>query len=114
MNSVKNQVQFEHCPGRIEVTHFDEDSQFMTFSGLHGYRPDPSTLDPHFQDLGPDSQLHTGSQELYLLDSDIDDFTGKLEQYMKQMAHVFYDHEPSGFMKPTLILAAELGLKKQV
>lgn len=86
----------------------------MTFSALHGYRHHDSNLDPHFQDLGHDNPLNAESRELYLLDCDGAEFSRRLEQYMKQMASAFYEQEPSSFMKPTLILAAELSVQKEV
>lgn len=115
MNSVKSQVQFERYPGQIEVFHFEgEQPHTITFSALHGYRKHDSNLDPHFHGLGPDGSLNTDPRELYLLDCDGAEFSRKLEQYMKQMAPVFYEHEPSSFMKPTLTLAAELSAQKEV
>jgi hypothetical protein len=114
VNSVKSQIQFERYPGQIEVTHFEGESHFITFNALHGYRQPDSNLDPHFQDLSHDASLNTEPRELYLLDCDGPEFARKLEQYAKQMAPVFYEHEPSSFMKPTLILAAELSQQKEV
>ncbi|KAK2761572.1 hypothetical protein FQN54_001400 [Arachnomyces sp. PD_36] len=113
VNSVKSQVQFERFPGHIEVTHFEGEPHSMTFSAVHGYRQHDANIDPHFQDLSHDNPLNTDPRELYLLDCDGAEFSRKLEQYMKQMAPVFYEHEPSSFMKPTLILAAELSVSKE-
>lgn len=114
VNSVKSQVQFERMPGHIEVLHFEGEPHTMMFSALRGYRKHDANLDPHFQDLDPDSSFNSDSRELYLLDCDGAEFSRKLEQYMKQMAPLFYGHEPSSFMKPTLTLAAELSQQKEV
>lgn len=111
---MKNHVNFEHYAGRIEVTHFEESSVFVTFSGLQGHKPPVSTLDPQLQGLGEDGHFHAPPQELYLLDGDADDLPGKLEMYVKKMGPYFYERETSTFMKPTLNLAAELSQQKKV
>lgn len=112
-NSIKNQIKFEHYSGRIEVTHFEESNSFMTFSGLQGHRTSVSALDPQLQALG-DDQFSGPSQEVYLLDADSDDIPAKLEMYIKKNASYFYERETSPFMKPTLLLAAELSQGKKV
>jgi hypothetical protein len=112
-NSIKNQVKFEHYSGRIEVTHFEESNSFMTFSGLQGHRASVSALDPQLQGLG-DDQFSSPAQEVYLLDADADDIPSKLELYIKKNAHLFYERETSSFMKPTLMLAAEINQQKKV
>ncbi|KAJ5135807.1 uncharacterized protein N7515_005085 [Penicillium bovifimosum] len=110
-NSIKNQIKFEHYSGRIEVTHFEESNSFMTFAGLQGHRASVSALDPQLQALG-DDQFSGPSQEVYLLDADSDDIPSKLEQYIKKNASYFYERETSTFMKPTLLLAAEINQEK--
>ncbi|KAJ5926632.1 hypothetical protein N7516_008405 [Penicillium verrucosum] len=111
-NSIKNQIKFEPYSGRIEVTHFEESNSFMTFSGLQGHRTSVSALDPQLQALG-DDQFSGPSQEVYLLDADSDDIPAKLEMYIKKNASYFYERETSPFMKPTLLLAAELSQGKK-
>ncbi|KAJ5767085.1 uncharacterized protein N7511_004701 [Penicillium nucicola] len=111
-NSIKNQVKFEHYSGRIEVTHFEESNSYMTFSGLQGHRASVSALDPQLQGLG-DDQFSSPTQEVYLLDADADDIPSKLELYIKKNAHLFYERETSPFMKPTLMLAAEINQQKK-
>lgn len=113
MSSIKSQVKFDHYAGRIEVTHFEESMIFVTFSGLQGHKASVSTLDPQLQGLG-DEQFQGPLQEVYLLDSDADDLSGKLEMYIKKAAPFFYDREVSEVMKPTLMLAAELSEEKKV
>ncbi|KAL1985752.1 hypothetical protein VTN96DRAFT_7374 [Rasamsonia emersonii] len=113
VNSIKNQVNFEHYAGRVEATHFEESSVYVTFSALVGHKPVMSTLDPQLQALVEDGQFQGPTQELYLLDGDADDLPGKLEMYIKKMAPTFYEHEPSPFMKPTLNLAHELSQQKK-
>lgn len=110
---MKNQVKFEHYAGRIEVTHLEESMVFVTFSGLQGQRASVSALDPQLQGLG-DDQFSGPPQELYLLDSDTDDVPSKLEMYIKKAAPFFFERETSPFMKPTLLLASELGQSKKV
>ncbi|KAI9928802.1 hypothetical protein ASPWEDRAFT_168775 [Aspergillus wentii DTO 134E9] len=113
VSGVRNQIKFEHYAGRIEVTHFEESMVFVTFSGLQGHKPSVSTLDPQLQGLGEDPQFQGPLHELYLLDSDADDLPGKLEMYIKKTAPFFYERETSEFMKPTLMLAAELSQQKK-
>lgn len=114
MSSIRNQVTFEHYAGRIEVTHFEESMVYVTFSGLQGHKPPSSTLDPQLQGLGDDTQFQGPLSELYLLDSDADDLPGNLETYIKKTAPFFYERETSEFMRPTLLLAAELSTQKKV
>ncbi|KAL1853068.1 hypothetical protein Plec18170_005650 [Paecilomyces lecythidis] len=113
VSSVKSHVNFEHYAGRIEVTHFEDSSVFVTFSGLQGHKPAVSTLDPQLQGLGDDGQFHGPLHEIYLLDGDADDLPGKLEAYIKKMAPFFYERESSDFMRSTLHLAAELSEQKK-
>lgn len=114
INSAKNQVHFEHYAGRLEATHFEESSVYVTFSALVGHKPTVTALDPQLQELAEDGQFQTATQEVYVLDGDVDDLPGKLEMYIKKMASVFYDRERSDFIKPTLGIAAELSLQKSV
>lgn len=86
----------------------------MTFSALQGHKPSVSALDPQLQGLGDDPQFQGPLQEVYLLDSETDDLAGKLELYIKKAAPFFYERELSEFMKPTLMLAAELSEQKKV
>jgi hypothetical protein len=111
-SAIKNQVKFEHYAGRIEVTHIEESMVFVTISGLQGHRTSVSTLDPQLQGLG-DDQFSGPPQELYLLDSDADDIPSKLEMYIKKTGPFFFERESSPFMKPTLMLAAELAQSKK-
>jgi hypothetical protein len=114
VNSIKNQLNFEHYVGRVEATHFEDSSVFVTFSALVGHKPVMSALDPQLQALVEDGQFQGPTQEVYVLDSDTDDLPGKLEVYDKKMASTFYEHEASPFMKATLNLAAELAQQKEV
>ena len=114
MSNIKSQVKFDHYAGRIEVTHFEESMIFVTFSALQGHKASVSTLDPQLQGLGDDPQFQGPLQEVYLLDSDADDVSGKLEMYIKKAAPFFYDREPCEVVKSTLMLAAELSEEKKV
>ena len=114
VSSIKSQIKFEHYAGRIEVTHFEESMIFVTFSGLHGHKASVSALDPQLQGLGDDPQFQGPLQEIFLLDSDSDDLSGKLEMYIKKAAPPFYEREYSEVMKSTLMLASELSAEKQV
>lgn len=87
---------------------------FVTFSALQGHKASVSTLDPQLQGLGDDQQFQGPLQEVYLLDSDADDVSGKLEMYIKKAAPFFYDREPCEVVKSTLMLAAELSEEKKV
>jgi hypothetical protein len=114
VSSIKNTVTFEHYSGRVEATHFDESSVYVTFGALVGHQASVTALDPQLQGLADDGQFQRSTQELYILDNDADDLPGKLEIYMKKMAPIFYDRELSDFMKPTLTLASELSQSKKV
>ncbi|RAL11446.1 uncharacterized protein BO97DRAFT_470928 [Aspergillus homomorphus CBS 101889] len=113
VSGIRNQVKFEHYAGRIEVTHFEESLVYVTFSALHGHKSSASTLDPQLQGLGDETQFQGPLSELYLLDSDADDLPGKIEMYIKKTAPYFYERETSEFMRPTLMLAAELSQQKK-
>ncbi|PWY83143.1 hypothetical protein BO94DRAFT_536624 [Aspergillus sclerotioniger CBS 115572] len=113
VSGIRNQIKFEHYAGRIEVTHFEESMVYVTFSGLQGHKASASTLDPQLQALGDDAQFQGPLHELYLLDSDADDLPGKIEMYIKKTAPFFYERETSDFMRPTLMLAAELSQQKK-
>lgn len=84
---------------------------FITFSALEGHKGLP---DPGFGDLDHFHDTRSERLDLRLLDGDSDDLPGKLESYMKKMAPTFYAQEPSQFMNPTLSLASELSVQKQV
>lgn len=114
VSGIRNQIKFEHYAGRIEVTHFEESMVYVTFSGLQGHKAPASTLDPQLQALGDETQFQGPLHELYLLDSDADDLPGKIEMYIKKTAPFFYEREASDFMRPTLLLAAELSQQKKV
>lgn len=111
VSQAKSHVQFQHYPGCIEVTHDETSCVYITFSALEGHK---GLADHSFGGL--DNVNSTQSEEvgLQLLDGDSDDLPGKLESYMKKMAPTFYAQEPSQFMNPTLSLASELSVKKQV
>jgi hypothetical protein len=111
-NAIKNQVKFEMYVGRMEATHFEESRVFITINGLRGHHNSVSALDPALQGLG-DDQFPGPSHEIYLLDSDSDDIPSKLELYIKKTAPFFFERETSTFMKPTLLLSAELGQSKK-
>ncbi|KAL2832144.1 hypothetical protein BDW59DRAFT_181456 [Aspergillus cavernicola] len=113
VSSIRNQVKFEHYAGRIEVSHFEESTVFLTFSGLQGHKATTSTLDPQLQGLGDESQFQGPLQELYLLDSDADDLPGKIEMYIKKTAPYFYEREGSETVRATLLLASELAQLKK-
>jgi hypothetical protein len=114
VNSIKNQIHFEHYAGRLEATHFETSSVYVTFSALVGHKSSVPTVDPQLDGLAEYTQFEGPTQELYLLDGDTDDLPGKLELYIKKMGPLFYEQEPSEFMKSTLNMAAELSLQKKV
>ncbi|KAI9786506.1 MAG: hypothetical protein M1835_003048 [Candelina submexicana] len=105
---VKSEVRFQQSSGRIEATHYYDLSIFITFNALEGRR---SSTDSQGE-IGQ-MNLEDESQNLNLLDSDVDDLPGKLEQYMKKLAATFYDREPSSFMRHTLSLVKELSVQKK-
>jgi hypothetical protein len=127
VNSVKNEVTFAPCNGRIEVTHFDEPCIFVIFTALAGQKPTSAAanqngtynVDPTLAQTLLQTQLSTVSVEqtlspVTILDSENDDLPAKLSLYMRAMSSAFYEREKSAFMKPTLAVAAELSANKQV
>ncbi|RDW76407.1 uncharacterized protein DSM5745_06399 [Aspergillus mulundensis] len=113
VGSIRNQVKFDVFAGRIEVTHFEESLIFVTLAGQQGHKTSTSTLDPQLQGLGDDPQFQGPLQEVYLLDSDMEDIPGKVELYIKKTGSMFYEREASDIMRPTLMLAAELAAQKK-
>lgn len=111
ISQVKSHFQFQHYPGCIEVTHDETSCVYITFSALEGHK---GLADHSFAGLDDFSSTQNGEIDLRLLDGDSDDLPGKLESYMKKMAPAFYAQEPSPFMNPTLSLASELSVTKQV
>ncbi|KAI9798485.1 MAG: hypothetical protein M1833_004751 [Piccolia ochrophora] len=103
VSQARNQAQFEDLPGRIEATHFSDPSICVSFAAFQE-RASSSLHDP----TNANDQLNGGTNNLRLLDSDAEDYPGKLEAYVKAMAPVFFDRELSYFMKPTLAFASEL------
>ncbi|KAJ5893970.1 hypothetical protein N7495_005661 [Penicillium taxi] len=113
ISAIKSQIKFEHYGGRIDVTHAEESGvMFMTATGLQGHRTSNSALDPQLQAIG-DQQFSGQSQEIYLLDTDAEDVTGKLEIYLKKSTSMFIDRETSPLIKPTMLMAAELLQEKK-
>lgn len=111
VSQAKSHVQFQHYPGCIEVTHDETSCVYITFSALEGHK---GLADHAFGGLDDFRSMRSEVIDLRLLDGDSDDLPGKLESYMKQMAPTFYAQEPSQFMNPTLSLALELSVKRQV
>ncbi|KAL4905882.1 hypothetical protein BDW74DRAFT_13999 [Aspergillus multicolor] len=113
VGSIRNQVKFDIFAGRIEVTHFEESLIFVTLAGQQGHKTSTSTLDPQLQGLGDDPQFQGPLQEVYLLDSDMEDIPGKVELYIKKTGSMFYEREASDIIRPTLMLASELAIQKK-
>ncbi|TPX20463.1 hypothetical protein DIZ76_016352 [Coccidioides immitis] len=114
INNLKNQVHFELSTGRIEVTHFEQDpSYFVTFGTLCAQKPSISNSDPQLPLTGHDTELGAHPQNIHILDGEVEELSGKLDDYMKKVSHRFFESEESVFMQQTLLLAAELGKASQ-
>ncbi len=111
ISHAKSEVQFLPATGCIEATLYYDTHVFVTFSALEGRKPSTESQGENGQ---ANMELEYDSRELNLLDGDVDDLPGKLEQYMKKMAAIFYDREPSPFVRATLSLAKELSVEKKV
>lgn len=115
IRSMKSQMHFEHSAGRIEVMHFEAEClHFLTFGALYGQRRTMQALNPQLSTSAPDAELAESLHYIYILDSEIDDLSVKLDVYLKKRSRQFFEAEQSGFIRQTLLLASELGEKHQV
>ncbi|KAI9789401.1 MAG: hypothetical protein M1816_006061 [Peltula sp. TS41687] len=107
---VKNQTDFQHFPGRIEAKHYMDCPISVEFSAQVGRKPSSTTLPLTLQEgLEPQD----APQELLLLDSEGDDLPAKLDSYIRRMADIFIQREPSSFMRETLKFASTLSRQKE-
>ena len=110
VNHIKSQFSFEHYNGRVEVCHFGDSEAMVSFNALKTHHA-PSHVDLKVAVLAPENR-HTDSEDLVLLDGEVEDVPVKTEQYMRETAHTFYEREESHFMRSTLILASDLSKRK--
>ena len=96
----KAQFEFRPSSVQIEASHHPEVSIFASFPVNEGSTPAISQIDP-----GLDNQL--SHETVYQLDTDNIDIGAKIEAYARQMRDVFFEHEPSNFMRVTLGSAAD-------
>lgn len=97
---------------QIEASHYSEDpiAEWATFKALEGHR----SVDQHISDfLNVDDQLQDIQTHAWMLDHESDDIPGKLEQYLKLMAPIFYERELSPFVRTTLAVASSLAAEKE-
>ncbi|KAJ9647753.1 hypothetical protein H2199_001527 [Coniosporium tulheliwenetii] len=111
VGQVKAQIPFASVPGRIEATHFPETSTYITFTVLKGRRAEGSALDPALFD---GNSRPNEFAELEIVDTDSDDVSGKIEQYIKRMTPTFCETESSSFMSPTLTQAYSMSQNSKV
>ncbi|OCK80616.1 hypothetical protein K432DRAFT_382024 [Lepidopterella palustris CBS 459.81] len=106
VSQAKGQIQLDQIPGRIEVTHYVDSSIFATFAPLKCQRLPSSAIDPAL--LGNGKLSLESFTNLEIIDSDTDDISGKLEQYVKRLDAIFHESESSAFMKTTVAIAFSL------
>lgn len=115
ISNIKRQLQFEHSTGRVEVTHFEADSTcFVTFGTLYAQKPTLSDLDPQLRIVSPATELGVQLQDVHILDGEIEELSGKLDDYIKRMSAHFFESETSVPIKQTLLLAEELSKTTRV
>ncbi|KAI9640695.1 hypothetical protein NHQ30_011004 [Ciborinia camelliae] len=92
--AAKASATFQISHSQIEVSHFPGTTIYASFPCLEA------------------QDLDTGLTS-YILDTDNDDVSTKLEAYAKRMMPVFIDNEPSLFIQITLQTALNVSIQKQ-
>ncbi|OAX79731.1 hypothetical protein ACJ72_05950, partial [Emergomyces africanus] len=110
ISNVKSQLPFDLGIGRIEIFHFDcQPPKFITFSALHHQMEPPPNVDPDLPASTSDGELKVQvQQDIRILEGDIDELSAKVETYIKTMATLYFESEPSTFVKESVTLAWEL------
>jgi hypothetical protein len=109
IQSIKQKMKFEPSAKQIEASHYPETRIFASFGALEGQSTEPErNIDPNLAhgDLSTNDLVNPR-----ILDNDNDDLPMKTEAYMKRMSSVFFDKEPSHFMKVTLSTAHVLAIE---
>ncbi|EHK97360.1 hypothetical protein M7I_6870 [Glarea lozoyensis 74030] len=97
----KEHVTFRFSAVQIEASHHPEANIFAAFPLYEGSAPVVGQIDPSLD--------RTPSQEtIYMIDTDVIDIGPKIDAYTKQMRPVFFQNEPSNFMRTTLGFAVEV------
>ncbi|GBF67010.1 hypothetical protein TMEN_9733 [Trichophyton mentagrophytes] len=87
VQSIKGEIQFEPSAGRIEVMHFELDSlSFLTFSALFGQRQAGQGIDNQLPTSSTDSILEGPSHYVHILDGEVEELSGKLDDDMLDAA----------------------------
>lgn len=107
VNSARSQIQFRSSPFQIEASHYPENNVFATFNALEGHE---ISLDGN---IDPGLNGNFNMNTFRILDSENDDVPSKLEAYMKRTMSVFFENEPSQFMRVTLTTAYDISIQKQ-
>lgn len=134
---LERQTALDMYPGRIEASHFfdSEPLKYLTFSTFMGFLPDRTTtattttttattdivLKPDPASSTPVTMPHTTDfaqgggvpRSVYVINTEADNVETKLDQYMKNMAFLFYETEPSHVIKSTLVAASQLSEKTE-
>lgn len=92
--AAKGSATFQPSPYHIEVSHFSGTTIYASFPCLEAH------------------DIETGVTS-FILDTDNDDLSTKLEAYAKRMMPIFIDNEPSQFIRLTLQTASDLSIQKQ-
>ncbi|TQS34319.1 hypothetical protein Golomagni_05302 [Golovinomyces magnicellulatus] len=107
INNMKSHCTFQPSTQQIELSHYPETSIYATFNSLEGHDvSSDGNIDPCLNES-------TGSNFLRILDYDNDDLASKLEIYSKRISNIFYEREPSPFMRTTLNFAKDLATAKK-
>ncbi|KZZ88117.1 hypothetical protein AAP_05177 [Ascosphaera apis ARSEF 7405] len=131
---LERQTALDMYPGRIEASHFfdSEPLKYLTFSTFMGFlpdrtattatttttdivlKPDPASSTPVTMPHATDFAQGCGvPRSVYVINTEADNVETKLDQYMKNMAFLFYETEPSHVIKSTLVAASQLSEKTE-
>jgi hypothetical protein len=91
----KEQVQFRFTSVQIEASHHPDANIFASFPVFEGLAPEAGQIDPSL-DRNPSQEV------VYLIDTEHIDIGPKVDAYTKQMRDVFFQREPSNFIRTTL------------
>ena len=110
LDTAMGQMETERYPGFLSVHHDFSSNNPMNFSVLTGVSGDcKSQYPPHGS-----ANSSRPSEIIKILDEDNEDLVAQLQRYTENMACKMYQEEQSVFMKPTLALASQLSLRKDV
>jgi hypothetical protein len=101
LEAEKGQMLFRFSSVQIEASHHPDTNFFASFPLYEGSAPMAGQIDPSLDGNLP-------QEVVYQIDTDSTDIGTKIDAYTKQMRDVFFEHEPSNFMKITLGFAVNV------